>query len=146
MTDPADDLIFTHEFGTEPHPYERGWRVWPNRVEVYLEKIHPDVMKNAVDLRAIKNEYHQPGAASAVLDKIGTWADDLGVVIVLRVKPFTNMGGRLDAEQLQAWYGRHGFVPRRGSGKGAMIRRPDLLGDLFSRGKGNQAPTRPSRT
>jgi hypothetical protein len=98
--------------------------VWPSGVEVFLERVHPDVMKNAAQLRAIKNEYKQPGAASEVLDQLGAWADRLGVSIVLTAKPFTRMEGRLTAEQLRDWYGSHGWVRRRGRGPFDMIRRP----------------------
>jgi len=131
--DAADDLLATHDANTKPHPYERGWRVWPNGVEVHLQKVAPTVRKDTVLFHAIKNEYDNPGAASAVLDQIGKWADALGVGLIGTAKPFTRMEGALTAKQLRDWYARHGWVQRRGRGPFDMIRHPDLLGGLFGR-------------
>lgn len=74
------------------------------------------------------------GEASRVLRHIARLADRHLIKVTLSAKPFTGIEDKLHQDDLVAWYGRHGWKRRRGRTFNNMIRVPDLLGDLFTKG------------
>ena len=130
---PANDFMVAYEAFTEPHPWERGWRVWPNGIYTHLEKTAPWVLKDAINLRAIvSSDERRAGEASRVLRHITRLADRYQVKVTLSAKPFTGITDKLDQDDLVAWYKRHGWQRRRGRTFNHLIRVPDLFGDLFA--------------
>jgi GNAT superfamily N-acetyltransferase len=131
---PANDFMDSYERFTEPHPYERHWRVWPNGIYTRLDKIAPWVLKDAVTLRVIVSpDERSKGEASRVLRHIARLADEHLVKVTLSAKPFTGIEDKLNQDDLVAWYGRHGWKRRKLHTFNQMIRVPDLLGGLFTK-------------
>lgn len=103
---------------TEPHPFDRGIRLYKNvglDVENYWD--------TEAHLKSIMSfEEKGAGEASKALKFLTDLADKHKVPLTLDVEPIKNAGAEgknLTRAQLTAWYKRHGFV-----GSGEMIRMP----------------------
>jgi hypothetical protein len=95
-----------------------GRSLWIGGTQVVLRALYPKTV-----LLASITTYGTRGIgqASQALRRVTERADKFGVEIVLSVIP--QDGGSLDADSLQAWYGRHGFV-EDAPGSATMTRYP----------------------
>jgi len=99
-----------------------GYTAYPIRATASLMPF--DVFEpGAWLLTGIEVAYHDRGrgVARGLLKQILTDADSEQVTLCLSVEPD---GTGLDAEQLTAWYRRHGFVPLDMDNPRSMVRRP----------------------
>jgi hypothetical protein len=108
---------------TTPHPFSRGERIFNN---ASIITVRPDVddRETAVHISDIVSIYPGQGGGRDALKFIIGLADQFGVKLTLFAKAYM-VGPRAKTlpktKDLVAWYGRYGFVKKRG---GEMVRLP----------------------
>jgi len=121
-SDKADRLLADLHAKTEEHPLNRAARVTPDGVSLEASKFG-----SGVHLSSIASSVRGSGHASKALRTLTGLADKHGVPLTLIPQPTASGGAGkgLSKDQLEGWYGRHGFVKATDGQK--MVREPSTV-------------------